>query len=174
MNKRHWFIVMFLILFGICLHAGEVTNFSGIWILDESKIESGQQGPRMAAKKLTITQDENQLTIERFISSQFRGDFTSNDTVTLDGKETVNKSEFGDRTLTASWSEDNKVITIKSVMEMNREGQTFQINSTEIWTLMQDGKILKIDQIRVSPRGERKSVLYYNMEKKSKAENKGN
>lgn len=168
MIKQHWFIVLFLILSGICLHAAEATNYSGTWILDESKIESGEQGPRMAAKKLTITQDQKQLIIERFISSQFRGDFTSTDSVTLDGKETVNKSDFGDRKMTATWSKDNKVLTIKSVMDMNRNGQSFQINSTEIWTLTQDGKVLQIDQTRVSPRGEGKNVLYYNIEKKSK------
>jgi hypothetical protein len=170
MLKRHWFIFLFLISFGIYLHAGDVTNYSGTWMLDESKMETGDGGPRMAASKLTITQDAKQITIERFISSQFRGDFTSTENVTLDGKETVNKSDFGDRKMTASWSKDNKVLTINSIMEMNRDGQSFKMNSTEIWTLTDDGNVLKIDQTRMSPRGERKSVLYYNKEKKSKTE----
>ena len=68
--------------------------------------------------------------------------------------------------MTASWSKDGKTLTITSVLEMNRDGQSFQMNSTEIWTLMEDGKVLKIDQTRVTPRGERKSVLQYNKEVK--------
>jgi len=170
MLKRHWFIFLFLISFGIYLHAGDVMNYSGTWMLDESKMETGDGGPRMAASKLTITQDAKQITIERFISSQFRGDFTSTENVTLDGKETNNTTDFGDRKMTATWSDDKKVLTIKSVLEMNRDGQSFQMNSTEIWTLMEDGNVLKIDQTRMSPRGERKSVLFYNKEKKSKTE----
>jgi hypothetical protein len=170
MNKQHWFIFLFLLLLGMYLYAGDVTNYSGTWILDESKMEAGDGGPRMAASKLTITQDEKQVTIERFISSQFRGDFTSTENVTLDGKETNNTTDFGDRKMTATWSDDKKVLTIKSVLEMNRNGQSFQMNSTEIWTLMEEGKVLKVDQTRMSPRGERKSVLYYNKEKKSKTE----
>ena len=165
MKKLHRFMVLFLTLFGMCLYAGNGINFSGTWMLDESKIADSGEGPRMAAQKLTITQDEKQLTVERFISSEFRGDFTSTEKVTLDGKETVNTSDFGDRKLTASWSEDGKALTIKSVMEMNRDGQVFQMNSTEIWTLMQEDKVLKIDQTRMSPRGEMQSVLQYNKEK---------
>lgn len=174
MKKQYCFIVPLLILNLTCLFAGDVTNFTGTWMLDESKIEAGGERPRMAALKLTVSQDEKQLTVERFISSEFRGDYTSTEKVTLDGKETLNTSDSGNRKLTAVWSEDGKMLTIKSVMDMNRQGETFQINSTEIWTLTEDPAVLKIDQTRVSPRGERQSVLYYNREKNPDIENTGN
>ncbi|MEJ2055367.1 MAG: hypothetical protein P8X42_15735 [Calditrichaceae bacterium] len=168
MRKQHWFFVLFFVLVGMFLYAGNVTDFSGTWVLDESKIESGDQGPRMTASKLTVKQDEKQLTIERFISNSFRGDFTRSENVMLDGKETINKSNFGDRKLTASWSDDKKSLTINSVLEMNRNGQDFKMTGTEIWTLLDSGSVLKIDQTRMSPRGEVKNVLYYNKEAKNK------
>ena len=157
--------IIVLVLSAMMLYAGN-TNFSGVWNLDQEKSETGQGGRMgMAALKLTITQDEKQISVDRFTSSEFRGDVTTTDKVTLDGKETVNSSDFGDRKMTASFAADGKSLTIKSAMEMERNGETFQINTTEIWTLNEDGTVLKIDQTRLSSRGERQSVLYYNKEK---------
>ena len=167
--KNLTFITIIVLVLGVTmLYAGN-TNFSGIWNLDQEKSEMGQGGRMgMAALKLTITQDEKQISIDRFTSSEYRGDVTTTDKVTLDGKETVNSTDFGDRKLTATFSEDGKSFTIKSDMEMIRGDQTFQINTTEIWTLNEDGTVLKIDQTRTSSRGERQSVLYYNKEKVQK------
>ena len=167
--KNLTFITIIVLVLGVTmLYAGN-TNFSGIWNLDQEKSEMGQGGRMgMAALKLTITQDEKQISIDRFTSSEYRGDVTTTDKVTLDGKETVNSTDFGDRKLTATFSEDGKSFTIKSDMEINRGDQTFQINTTEIWTLNEDGTVLKIDQTRTSSRGERQSVLYYNKEKVQK------
>ncbi len=168
MKKLTFVSIIVIVLGATMLFAGN-PNFSGVWNLDNEKSEMGQGGRMgMAALKLTITQDEKQISIDRFTSSEFRGDVTTTDKVTLDGKETVNSTDFGDRKMTATFSEDGKSLTIKSDMEMNRGDQTFHINTTEIWTLNEDGSVLKIDQTRTSSRGERQSVLYYNKEKVQK------
>ncbi|HDQ45840.1 MAG TPA: hypothetical protein ENN17_10150 [bacterium] len=168
MKKRMFFIMTVLTLGKALLFAGN-PDFSGTWILDREKSETGEGGRmRMTALKLTVTQAENQLTIERFVSSEFRGDFTTTEQTMLDGRETVNPSEFGDRRLSAAWSKDGKILTIGSTMEMDRGGETFQIRVTESWILEEGGAVLKIDQTRITPRGERKGILYYKKEKTRK------
>ena len=167
--KNLSFVSIIVFVLGTTMLFAANPNFSGVWNLDQEKSEMGQGGRMgMTALKLTITQDEKQISIDRFTSSEFRGDVTTTDKVTLDGKETVNSSDFGDRKMTATFAADGKSLTIQSAMEMNREGQTFHINTTEIWTLTEDGAVLKIDQTRTSSRGERQSVLYYNKEKTQK------
>jgi hypothetical protein len=163
--KTKTVVAIFLAIALVVMAGTNPVTFTGIWNLDKEKSEMGEGGRMgMAALKLTIAQDDKEISIDRFVSSEFRGDYTTTDKVTLDGKETVNSSDFGDRKLTATFSEDGKSLTIKSAMEMNREGETFQINTTEVWTLSDDGAVLKIDQTRTSPRGDRQSILYYNKE----------
>ncbi len=47
-------------------------------------------------------------------------------------------------------------------MVFEREGETFEIKTDEIWKLSEDGKVLTIDYTSTSPRGERKSIRVYN------------
>jgi hypothetical protein len=50
----------------------------------------------------------------------------------------------------------------KSELGEGRQGETFEMNSTEVWTLAEDGKILKIQSDISSPRGDRSATLVYN------------
>ena len=83
------------------------------------------------------------------------------ETLTTDGKENTSKSENRSSTSTAEWSDDGTILTIKSNMEFNRQGEIFQIKRSEIWTLGEEGKILKIQSESSSSRGERSVTLVY-------------
>jgi hypothetical protein len=144
---------------------GEKNDFTGIWKFNEGKSELDEGRFRGAASQLTVSQDENELQIERLYIRSSGEEFTSTEKLTLDGKECINVV-FGDRERksTANWSDDKKAINISSVMVFEREGEQITINTTEIWSLSGDGNTLTIDYNSTSPRGERKNKFVYDKE----------
>ena len=129
-------------------------DFSGVWKLDESKSELGEFSGR-AALSVKAEQKADAITVTKTIPGFNGGDpVTTTVTLTFDGK--VAESEgFGGakRKSTAKWSDDGKTLTISSNMVLERDGQSFEIKSTENWTLTKDGW-LSIVTNSSSPRGE--------------------
>ena len=153
-------VIFSLLLIPTTSFAGEKTDFTGEWTLNEDKSDLGE-GRAFAAFKLAIKQDGNTITIERTRTGRDGEERTSSETFTLDGKENINESERGSSNAVLTWSDDGNTLTIKSKREFNRQGETFEINSTEVWTLAEDGKTLKIQSDISSPRGERSVSLIY-------------
>ena len=129
-------------------------NFSGDWKLDASKSELGEFGSR-AATSVKAEQKDDAITVTKTTPGFNGGDpMTTTVTLTYDGK--VAESEgFGGakRKSTAKWSDDGKTLTVSSNMVLERDGQSFEIKSTENWTLTKDGW-LSIITNSSSPRGE--------------------
>ena len=129
-------------------------SFSGEWKLDESKSELGEFAGR-AALSVKADQKDDAITVTKTTPGFNGGDpITTTLTLTYDGK--VAESEgFGGakRKSTAKWSDDGKTLTISSNMVLERDGQSFEIKSTENWTLTKDGW-LSIVTNSSSPRGE--------------------
>ncbi|NQT23871.1 hypothetical protein HQ585_00795 [candidate division KSB1 bacterium] len=165
MKKSAFFGVMLLSLIVTGLFAGDITNFSGTWTFDDSKLGATEDMPRGAATKIVVKQEDNSFSSERFISSSRRGDYTLSETLTLDGEECVSETESSITNSTAVWSEDKKVLTIKSTTIRSRDGQDFEILSTELWSLEEKDAVLKIESSRETPRGLRESVMYYTKNK---------
>ena len=130
-------------------------SFSGNWKLDESKSELGEFGSRVAALSVKADQKDDAITVTKTTPGFNGGDpMTTTLTLTYDGK--VAESEgFGGakRKSTAKWSDDGKTLTISSNMVLERDGGSFEIKSTENWTLTKDGW-LSIVTNSSSPRGE--------------------
>ena len=140
--------------------AAKKANFTGEWALNESKSELGE-GRMFSPVKMTVQQEGNSITLERTRTGRDGEERTSKEVLTLDGKESINKGENRTSTSTATWSKDGKTLTILTNTEINRQGETFKMKSTEIWTLEEDGKILKVQSDSTSPRGERSVKLVY-------------
>jgi hypothetical protein len=149
-----------LLLIPAASFAGETTDFTGEWALNEDKSDLGE-GRAFAAFKIAVTQEGNTITIERTRTGRDGEERTNSETLTLDGKENINEGERGSSTSVLTWSEDGNSLTIKSKREFNRQGETFEMNSTEVWTLGEDGKVLKIQSDISSSRGERSVTLVY-------------
>jgi hypothetical protein len=141
--------------------AAKKVDFSGKWVLNETKSNLGE-GNFFSAVKMTVTQDGNTITIERTRTGRDGQERTSSETLTLDGKENVAESDNRNTTTVASWSEDGTTLTIKSKTEFSRQGETFVMNRTETWTL--DGKTLNIQSDSSSSRGDRSAKLVYDKE----------
>ena len=153
-------VICALLLIPVTSSAKEKTDFTGDWTLNESKSDLGE-GRMFSTSKMTVKQEGNTIIIERTRSGRDGQERTMSETLTTDGKENTSKSENRSSTSTAEWSDDGTTLTIKSNMEFNRQGETFQIKRSEIWTLGEEGKILKIQSESSSSRGERSVTLVY-------------
>ena len=140
--------------------AGDLPDFTGEWTLNESKSDLGERRG-FAAFKIVVKQEGNTLTIERTRTGRDGEERASSETLSMDGKENINENERGSSTSVVSWSEDGSALTIKATREFNRQGETFEMNSSEVWTLAEDGKILSIQSDISSSRGERSATLVY-------------
>ena len=149
-----------LLLIPAASFAGEKTDFTGEWTLNEDKSDLGE-GRAFAAFKVAVKQEGNTISIERTRTGRDGEERTTSETLTLDGKENINESERGSSSSVLTWSDDGATLTIKSKREFDRQGETFEMNSAEVWTLAEDGKILKIQSEMSSSRGERSVSLVY-------------
>ena len=149
-----------LLLIPTASFAGEKTDFTGEWTLNEDKSDLGEGGA-FAAFKIAVKQEGNTISIERTRTGRDGEERTNSQTLTLDGKENINENERGSSNSVLTWSDDGTTLTIKSKREFNRQGETFEMTSTEVWTLAEDGKILKIQSDMSSSRGERSVSLVY-------------
>lgn len=136
-------------------------GFSGDWKLDESKSELGEFGARVA-RSIKTEQKEDAITVTKTTPGFNGGDpITSTVVLTFDGK-VVESEGFGGskRKSTAKWSEDGKTLTITSTTNFERDGQSFEFKSTEIWTLTTDG-LLSVATTSTSPRGDSSTKAIY-------------
>jgi hypothetical protein len=166
MKERRIFHVLSLSMIGALLaistisSAADNPDFSGQWTLNESKSDLGE-GRFFSAPKMNVKQEGNTITIERIRSGRDGQERTSSETLTMDGKEQVSEGERGNTTTVASWSDDGTTLTIKTKREFSRQGETFEMNTSEVWTLAEGGKVLKIQSESSSSRGERSATLVY-------------
>ena len=142
--------------------AGDKTNFSGTWSLNEGKSELGQRG-RFAARTIKTEQKADAISVSK-TSPGFNGgeDITVSETLSFDGKESET-TVFGNskRKSTLKWAGDGQSLTINSTTLFERDGQTSEFKSTETWTLTDGGKSLSIITVSSSSRGESTSKAIY-------------
>jgi hypothetical protein len=153
-------LLCLFLLYPVNAQAGEKVDFSGEWVLNESKSNLGE-GRFFSSTKMTVKQEESTIMIERTSTGRDGEQRTRSETLTMDGKENVNKSENRSSTTTVSWSDDGISMTLNSNREFSRQGETFEMKSEETWTLSGDGNTLTIQSTTSSPRGERSVTLVY-------------
>lgn len=152
----------------VLLAQGSKTNFSGTWIYNAGKSDSGQTqglgqrpgGQGFGGGDFTAKQEGNNLTVERTMKTQDGTESTVTSKYSLDGKESTNSSRMGESKSVATWSSDGKKLTIKTTRTMTRNGESRTITTTEVWSL-KDPKTLQIETTRPSPDGERKTTAAY-------------
>lgn len=141
------------------------TDFSGTWTFNESKSQLGEGPGRRAATQMVITQDANSLTNERTSTRQSGESFVMKEKYTLDGSESDNSSENRKKKSKASWSADMKDLTVTSNTVMERNGNSMEMKSTEVYKLSSDKQTLTIETTMSSQRGDFKTVLVYDLKK---------
>ncbi len=151
---------------------GSKANFSGTWALNAEKSDMGQapQGMGGAAGgqrpggfgggNFAAKQEANLLTVDRTMPNRDGESVTTTTKYTLDGKVSVNSTGRGDSKSTATWSADGKSLTIVTTTSFERDGQTTEMKSTEVWTLP-TANTLSVTTTRTSPNGDRKTTMVY-------------
>jgi hypothetical protein len=165
-NKRSIYlygslIVTLALLISSTTFGQGAVNFSGSWAFNESKSNLGEGGFRMVSQKLTIVQDDKTFKLERSFTGQDGEERKSNETYTLDGKESVNPVFNTSKKSTATWAADKKSLTVSSVMVFDMNGEQMEVKTIEIYKLADGDKTLSIDSQSTSSRGERKAMFIY-------------
>ena len=130
-------------------------NFSGSWSLNEGKSELGQMS-RFTVRTVKTEQKDDAINISKTLPG-FNGgeDITNKETLSFDGKESES-TIFGNgkRKSTLKWADDGQSFTINANASFERNGQNFELKSTETWSLLDGGKTLSIVTVSSSSRGE--------------------
>jgi len=165
-------ILSFTVLFAflcmpLALNAqGSKANFAGTWAFNAEKSNLGDApgggagGPRMGGGNFVATQDANTLTVESTRTNQNGEAVTTTSKYTLDGKVSVNASARGDSKSTATWSADGKSLTIVTTRSFERDGQTTEMKTTEVWSLTSPTLLSRVSTMN-TPNGERKTTMVY-------------
>jgi hypothetical protein len=149
-----------VVALAVGLAAQGAPNFSGTWALDQAKSQmpqmgGGRGGPGGGGGPMTITQTAADLTIERQ-----GGQGVMKTAYKLDGSESVNTTGRGESKSTCKW--DGAKLVVKTVSSFQGPQGAMTMESTAVYSLSADGKVLTVEQTRQSPQGEVKSTMVYN------------
>lgn len=161
LNSKNVLVFAIGILFTTACFAQSAANFSGTWALNESKSNMGDGGFRMSSPSITIVQDATTFTLERSFTGQDGTERKNSEKYTLDGKESVNPVFNTTKKSTAVWSADKQVLTVKSSMVFDMNGEQNEIKTVDVYKLADGGKTLSVDSQSTSSMGERKTLLVY-------------
>ena len=153
LNRIFIFLLAPAILFSFASKP-ERADFSGEWKLNESKSDLGQMAS-FATTAIKADQKGDNISIARTAPSFDGGENTSTETLTFDGKEAESKV-FGNSTRksTGKWSDDGQTFTITFKLALDMNGETTEINGTEVWTLADAGKTLVVQNTSSSSFGD--------------------
>lgn len=137
-------------------------NFTGTWKYSTEKSAAPENGFRMSANKITVVQDELKLNADKVMIGRDGEDINVKDVITLDGKECENVA-FQDikKKSIATWSEDGKILTIKSSMDFDNNGETMTFKWSETWTLGTDVNTLLLETTSVMGENEVKEKAVF-------------
>lgn len=138
--------------------SAQSANFSGTWTFNESKSTQAQGGMRFAPSLMVITQEGNNLTVDRTSKNQNGEDVKSTLKYTLDGKECVNTA-FGTNTRKSNvtWSADKKSLLFAHTMTFNDN----EFKTKETWKINDADKTLAVETVFNGQDGEMKATNVY-------------
>ncbi len=134
------------------------TDFSGSWKLKDSSGGPGEmQGllTNIAPQQMNVSRDGDEMAVEKITSVGSTGERrTTNEKYDLKGGVTNNPISNNPRRSTVRWSPDNERMTIRSDMSIDMQGLFFDITQTEVWSLSDDGKTLRIEMTMSTSMGD--------------------
>jgi len=172
MKKKSYAIyTTMLVIISLVFSASQASaqsNYTGTWKLDTlasefNKVPSG----RAAVKELVITQDQQQITIEKLAVNTDGQPYRFRETLAFDGSTTENPVPYSSpRKITKSSSvkteADGKSLLQNSkyhVEEADHSQWMFAVS--ERYGLSADGKTLTIEKTSISPAGTEKVKAVY-------------
>jgi hypothetical protein len=153
-------VAVFLILYFAVLSCKGKVDFSGAWIVDRQKADLSQSNLFLA--KIEVSQVKDSLITVRTYENEYGEQYPFEETLTLDGKEYKIIIYDMPRISAARWSEDKKSIIVDSHILFNTDYGALEIESTETWTLTENGRVLSLYYTSKSEEGEFEGAFLYN------------
>ncbi len=161
LKKMYVLFVAVMLVLSFVITAEDKTDFSGTWSFSREKSQFDQGGDRFVPVTIQVDQKDNFITLQRTYQREYEDDIVDSLSFTLDGKENESRIWNSPRIITARWSEDQKELTIKTKITFTRDGQESEMNSTDKWTLQEEGQQLSRNFTIEGPMGEMKAVYVY-------------
>ncbi len=155
-------VLLLIVLISVAATYISPANFSGEWTLNEEKSKFGEGSfGRFAAQTFKIRQEDTAIVIVRSGTTP-NGDYSYEEKVPFDGKE-VETTVFNGakRKSTLKGLEDQKSFTLNSNIRFDRDGNTFEVTSSEVWKLSEDGRSIHIESSSNSQFGTMTRSLVY-------------
>ena len=149
-------VTMLILLLAVVVFAGAgKVDFSGEWLHNAEKSDYSEWG---TTNKITIKQDKKQITFIREVASNM-GDYTDQETITLDGEKCDSENERVRRTSVAAWSEDGKTLNIKS--DVYVLAFDIEVTAETNINLAEEGKVMLVDYSIDTPEGIMELKLHF-------------
>jgi hypothetical protein len=153
---------LFMLMFFQVSAQSSSVDFSGSWVLNESKSKLGDSPFRMASSTLVVKQEGNSLSLDRTMPGRDGEEMKMSGKYTLDGKVCENRGIMDMKTKsTVIWSADKKSITIASSTLFERDGESMEMKSSETWKSGDGGKTMIVEATNATPDGEVKTTIVY-------------
>jgi hypothetical protein len=147
MNRKTFLSALALgALLAANLPAADKPNFSGTWKLNSGKSDFGM-APAPDKMDRVIVHSDPTLKVTT-TQSGAQGEATTDETLTTDGKDSINKVRGVDMKSVASW--DGPKLVVKSKRDFNG----MELSITQNWTLSADGKVLTLANNISTPQGD--------------------
>ncbi|HWA86107.1 MAG TPA: glycosyl hydrolase [Opitutus sp.] len=136
-------------------------DFSGLWVLNETKSNLGRGGAAGAPAHLEITDRGDALAIRSVRVVEYADDEVTEETIKLDG--TPSKSEFmnAPRSTIAHRSADGAAISMESTSRFPWDPPGSKSTETSAWSLLDGGRTLSIHRVATTPRGALETTLVF-------------
>lgn len=166
-NKRNVLSCLVILLTGVIYFAVQAcqkngthrADFSGEWQAKESISMGGNivcsydDGDRMLAKTMKITEQADFLTIEASSSFSGAAPVTSQEKLTFDGKESqIDHGPERGKKFTVKLSADGQTMTVNSIVHLVTAKpyhvdvqEQMLVYVTEVWKLSDDGKSITVE-----------------------------
>jgi mannan endo-1,4-beta-mannosidase len=144
------------------LKQNQSPDFSGEWIFNEEKSILDNFGVHSIPYKMNIVQQGNDFTIKTTRILEYADDEITEEKMTLDGKEYKSEYWNSPRITTAHWSDDGKKLVFESKITFDRGGNKSEMVVNEVWSLLDYGDILSVEQSSNTFWGNRKITIIFN------------
>jgi hypothetical protein len=153
--KRGITCAVFVVIALTVAGAADKANFSGTWVMDQSKSEGL---PPDMEQVMKVNQTDDKIALETKVVTD-QGSFTIADSYTVNGKEAdfvpqTPDGPNGKGKRTAKWTADGAGIEVTEEAKVETPDGTITQQITRRWSLSTDGKTLVIELNSKGPQGD--------------------
>jgi hypothetical protein len=138
------------------------TDFSGTWEFDDQQVISGDVISDVSPSKMTITQTNDGISIEKMTSAG-NGDVVTHETVAFGGKPfQMTTASGGKKWITIRWSPDQKSFSETTDLFSPSDSSKLEYKVTDTWS-RDEGKLvlLRRDENLILGKVQESKLFYF-------------